>query len=406
MLFALVLPAVLGAVGLAVEGGFALAQRQRMQAAADLAALDSAYCQLYPSKPLCVSAANFPGSGGSATRGMALALAQANGYSSTSVSIVTPYQSDPNRIAVTVAQPVSTSLLSIVGFNAFNLSGRAVGAVQSGVSSASLLALDPTKCGSMALSGNGTITAENGGIQVNSNCPTALTGTGNSSVDVVSSSINDVGGYSLSGNASFSPVPITGAPSLADPLGSLSPPDGTGLTNQGSFSCSSNTVTSINPGIYSSISASANCSVTMQPGVYVLKGGGLSISGGASVTGHGVFLYNAGSSFPSAGGSFGAVSLSGNGTFSLTPQTSGPYAGLLIFQSRDNASTLSVTGNGAVTGVQGTVYGALAPVSISGNGTMPAQFIVDSVSISGNGSLTVQYAANQVYGVSSTALVE
>ncbi len=37
---------------------------------------------------------------------------------------------------------------------------------------------------------------------------------------------------------------------------------------------------------------------------------------------------------------------------------------------------------------------------------MPAQFIVDSVSISGNGSLTVQYAANQVYGVSSTALVE
>jgi hypothetical protein len=144
----------------------------------------------------------------------------------------------------------------------------------------------------------------------------------------------------------------------------------------------------------------------MQPGTYVLKGGGLSISGGASVAGRGVFVYNAGSNFPSTGGGFGSVSLSGNGTFNLSPQTTGPYAGLLLFQSRDNPSTLTISGNGAVAGVQGTVYGPLAPVSITGNGTLPAQFVVDSITMSGNGSLAVQYAANQVYSVSTIAIVE
>jgi hypothetical protein len=296
--------------------------------------------------------------------------------------------------------------LSLIGFNTFSISGRAVGGVLTNPISPALLALDPTMCGSVALSGNGTVTANNGGIQVNSNCSTALTGTGNSSVDVVAASINDVGGYSLSGNATFSPTPNTGAPVLPDPLAALSPPDGSGLTNQGAFSCGSNQVSTIYPGIYTSISATSNCNLTMQPGTYVLKGGGLSITGGASVTGHGIFVYNAGSNFPGTGGSFGGISLSGTGAFSITPETSGPYAGLLFFQSRDNPSTLTITGNGAVTGVQGTVYGPAMPVSITGNGTLPAQFVADSVSIQGNGGLTVQFSSSQVYNVSTVALVE
>jgi hypothetical protein len=306
---------------------------------------------------------------------------------------------------VTVAQAVPTQLLSIISFGAFSITGRAVGAVLSGMVSASLIALNPTKCGSVALSGNGTIIANNGGIQVNSNCSTALTGTGNSSIDVEAANISTVGGYSLSGNAIFSPAPITGVAPIADPLASLAPPDGTGLASKGAFSCSGNAVNTITPGIYTSISASANCQVTMQPGMYVIKGGGVSISGNASLIGAGVFLYNAGGGFPSSGGPYGSISLSGNGVFNLAAPPTGPYAGMLIFQSRDNPSTLSLSGN-AVSGLQGTIYGSQTPVSITGNGTLPAQFIVDSVSISGNGSLTVQFSSSQVYGISSTALVE
>jgi hypothetical protein len=79
---------------------------------------------------------------------------------------------------------------------------------------------------------------------------------------------------------------------------------------------------------------------------------------------------------------------------------------MLIFQSRDNSRPLTISGNGAVSGVQGTIYGAAMEADITGNGTMPAQFIVDSLAISGNGSLTVQYTPSQVYGVASTTLVE
>jgi hypothetical protein len=269
----------------------------------------------------------------------------------------------------------------------------------------SLLALNPTKCGAVALSGNGTIDTSAAPIQVDSNCSTAMTASGNASVTVVSANIYTVGGYSLSGNAGISPAPITGSPSRLDPMASLSPPDGSGLTNKGAFSCGGNSTVTIYPGIYTSIVASSNCAITMQPGTYVIQGGGMSVSGNAGLTGSGVFIYNAGSAFPTSGGSFGAISLSGNGSFNLTPPTSGPYAGLMIFQSRDNPSTLSISGNG-VSGVQGTVYGPSTPISITGNGAIPAQFIVDSVNISGNGSLTVQYNVNQLYSLSNISLLE
>jgi hypothetical protein len=399
------LPVLLGSVGLAVEGGFALAQRQRMQAAADLAALNAAYCQLNPSKTLCANASSFPGSGGNAMQGMALSVAKANGYTGSSVTVVTPYQGNSNRIAVTVAQPVSTTLLNLIGWSSFNVSGRAVGGVQYVPVNFSLLALNPTKCGAISLSGNGTIDTSAAPLQVDSNCSTALTASGNTSVTVTSANIYTVGGYSLSGNATFSPTPITGSQAVADPMASLNPPDGSGLTNKGAFSCGGNSTVTIYPGIYTSFNASSNCVVTMQPGTYVLQGGGMSVSGNAGLMGSGVFIYNAGSSFPSAGGSFGAINLSGNGTFNLTPPSSGPYTGLMIFQSRDNPSTLSISGNG-LSGVQGTIYGPSTPISITGNGTIPAQFIVDSVNISGNGSLTVQYNASQLYSASNISLLE
>ena len=49
--------------------------------------------------------------------------------------------------------------------------------------------------------------------------------------------------------------------------------------------------------------------------------------------GSGVLLYNAGATYPSAGGIFGAIALSGNGAINLSAPTSGSYAGLVIFQS-------------------------------------------------------------------------
>ena len=90
------------------------------------------------------------------------------------------------------------------------------------------------------------------------------------------------------------------------------------------MSISGNSQRTISPGIYSQISVSGNARLTMTGGTYIIEGGGLTVSGNASISGTGVFIYNAGSNYPSSGGTFGGITLSGNGTFSLSAPNSGP----------------------------------------------------------------------------------
>src|SRR5439155_474834 len=111
------------------------------------------------------------------------------------------------------------------------------------------------------------------------------------------------------------------------------------------------------------------------------------VTGNASISGAGVFLYNAGSNYPSSGGSFGGITLSGNGTFNLTAPTSGSYAGILIFQSRQNSRALTFSGN-AMAGMGGTIYAASALLSMSGNARLQNPLIVGMLNLSGNVALT------------------
>jgi hypothetical protein len=328
VLFAILLPFLLAALGLAVEAGYALAQRQRMQAAADAAVLNGAYCLVYPSKAYCQSALAYPGAASNAARGMALSIARANGFDASTVTVTTPYNSDPNRISVTIAESVPTALLRFVGFNQFVLSAKATGAAASGVSPASVLALDPNRCGAVSMTGNASIDVAIGIIQVNSNCSNAVTLSGNASITASQTRI--VGGYTSSGNADFTPDPAVGVAALPDPLASLAAPSITG--SHGAASCGSNQSLTLTPGVYTSITGSGNCAITLQPGMYAIAGGGISVSGNASIKGSGVLLYNGGSNYPASGGSFGAMSLSGNGSFDLEPQPAAPTRACCFFR--------------------------------------------------------------------------
>jgi hypothetical protein len=135
---------------------------------------------------------------------------------------------------------------------------------------------------------------------------------------------------------------------------------------------------------------SGKASVTLNPGLYLIEGGGFTVSGNASVSGAGVMIYNTGSNYPNAGGSFGGITLSGNGTFSLSASatsTGGTDAGILIFQPTANTRALSLSGNG-VAGITGTVYAPSAQVVISGNAKLSGALVADELSLSGNGVST------------------
>ena len=163
------------------------------------------------------------------------------------------------------------------------------------------------------------------------------------------------GGVQKSGLASLTPAPVTKLPGVPDPLNSLPVPSTSGLTNYGSENLSGNSKATIKPGIYNQITVSGNASLAMSAGLYIIEGGGFQVSVNASVTGTGVTLYNTGSKFPNSGGTFGSINLSGNSSISLSPPTTGSYAGILFLQPAANTQALNFSGN-AMAGVTGTIY--------------------------------------------------
>jgi hypothetical protein len=241
-----------------------------------------------------------------------------------------------------------------------------------------IVTLDPSAAGALRLSGNARIKSP-GVIYVDTSSSIALSASGNAQVKAAAIDVH--GAVQKNGNASLSPRPITGAPVLA--VTSLPSPSTTGMTDYGSVKLGGNSSATIQPGIYSKISISGNARLMMSSGIYVIEGGGLTVSGSASVIGSGVMIVNAGSRYPSTGGAYGNITLISNGTLNLTPATSGIYAAIVFFQPPDNTNTMTVTAN--ATGIAGMIYAPAAWLSESGNGALNASLIVDKLGIIGNG---------------------
>jgi hypothetical protein len=98
-------------------------------------------------------------------------------------------------------------------------------------------------------------------------------------------------------------------------------------------------------------------------------------------------IYNAGSNYPSSGGKFSGITLSSTGTITLRAPTSGPDAGILIFQSHENTLALSLSGN-ALSGMNGTIYAPSALLSLNGSAQLQQGLVVGTLSVSGPIALT------------------
>ncbi|HEV3444403.1 MAG TPA: PKD domain-containing protein, partial [Gemmataceae bacterium] len=244
----------------------------------------------------------------------------------------------------------------------------------------SLYVLNPTAAGALTVSASAAVNIP-GLINVASSSNAAIAASGNASIKA--GTINVVGGVSQSGNATVSPSSKVSA--VTDPLAALrAPAAGVSL---GSISLSGNSTLTIGPGTYSQISASGNARLTLTPGVYVILGGGLTVTSNASLTGNGVLIFNAGSNYPNTGGNFGGITLSGTGSISLTPATTGTYAGVVIYQARNNTRGLSMSGN-AMAGIAGAIYAPYALLTLSGNTQIKSSLIVGTLNLSGNVALT------------------
>lgn len=128
------------------------------------------------------------------------------------------------------------------------------------------------------------------------------------------------------------------------------------------------------PGIYEgAVTLSNNGTNNVPSGTYVFEKGWATSGKYTTVASAGsdwggVFFYVGCSSVdPSCTDSSSAVSLNA-GAVTLAPLSEGPYAGIALFQARDDTSPLSIAGNSSIgSTVSGVVYAPDAQVSISGN---------------------------------------
>src|SRR5262249_51412628 len=157
-----------------------------------------------------------------------------------------------------------------------------------------------------------------------------------------------------------------GATPMADPLASLLAPTAPSTTFA-AVNYSGSAPLTLSPGTYvGGIKLAGQSSVTLLPGLYYLKGGGFSVTGQASVIGNGVMIYNAPASASDG------INFAGGGSISLTPQTSGTYIGMTLFQDRTSQAPINMSGDGGLNLV-GSIYAAKAKLSITGGGGLSGQ---------------------------------
>ena len=259
-------------------------------------------------------------------------------------------------------------------------------------SNPSLLVLDGSSPGALTVVGNANVAVSGGGtLAVDSSSSSAITASGNA--EVAAGTIDVVGSTSTNGNANISGMIDAGAAAVADPFASLPVPSTAGLQQFQAVHISDHSHVTLRPGVYTGgIDVSGQASVFLMPGIYILQGGGLSISGGATVVGNHVMIFN------SPLNANQGINVTGHGSLALSGPESGTYKGIAIFQAPGAGSPITVDGQGSIT-VQGIVYAPAATLQVSGNGQLTvlndvddgvtAQLIVFDLNVVGNGTVSV-----------------
>ena len=145
------------------------------------------------------------------------------------------------------------------------------------------------------------------------------------------------------------------------------------------------------PGYYEGLSITGSGSVTLMPnsdgtpGIYYLGSHGLSVTNAGGLSGSNVMIYSSGGA---------NSSITGSGSVTLSPPTSGTYQGITFFQARASNKDINITAQGNLN-MTGTFYAAGAKVSITGQGnysnSIGSQWIAWQMAVTGSGSFSVNY---------------
>jgi hypothetical protein len=273
-----------------------------------------------------------------------------------------------------------------------------------------LCLLDTGGINRLAALGTGAITAIGGGIVVNSNGDPALISVNG---DITADQIRVVGGFDEGPGGDMLPTPEEGGPPAVDPLGDLLTPDQlpSPPVLRSNTALPINTDTTLQPGIYTSVTVSDGATLTLEEGVYVFRATtGLTIEDDATVDGDGVTIYLGCTNYPApCSGSGARFRVEDSGQFEADPPTDGEYAGLSIFADRGNTRSMRLRSD-EVLDLAGAVYGESMPLRIEDSGDL----LVDSLLVVGSlatslfssGSVVVDYdPTTDILGLARPVLI-
>jgi hypothetical protein len=418
---ALMLTIIVGTMAIALDGGLLQHNKRRVQATADAAALAAA-TELFKHWPAIVASNYVTFDPSNAANDAAQNYATYNGFKNdTTNAVVTvniPPASGPFKGKVGYAEVIITYnqpryFSGIWGSSTAPVTARAVARGSWAGSNIGIMVLDPSQKDSLNASGGGTATVTGGAsVIVDSNNSEAAAATGGSSI--VASDFEITGGET--GN--LTGTIHTGTPPQPDPLRTLPvptmPPAGNMTTKSLGMGNKQYTLT---PGTYTNLPNFSSgdqvvfeqASYNSNGGIFYINGGGFK-STGATIsmdpnTSGGVMIYNA----PSSSSSNQGVDITGNssGSVNLSALTSGPYAGMLMWQDRTSSVGMSIAGQGSFD-LEGTFYVANANLKVTGSGTatIGSQYISRTLTMGGGGAVKINYTDGGTAPLREVRLVE
>jgi Flp pilus assembly protein TadG len=334
IMFAFLLPVVLGFAGVTADYASLSAHRTKLQAVADASALAAA-------REFRLGNANV-----NTLNQAAAAHAGGSLVAQDITAAITPSVDLKGRsITVTLSSEVPTFLMKYAGSGATRVEAFATARMVGGAPIC-VVGLDQNANFTIEMDKSARLEAPNCSVYSNSTKPNGLMA--KNSASMRAAFICSAGGRSSPGPGSFAPTPQTDCPVLPDPLLPRTLPVSggciaNGLSHKGG-------IVNLVPGTYcGGATFTGSAKVTLAAGTYIFKDGPLVVTGGASFSGTNVALHFVGKG---AELKFEAAS-----SINLTAPRSGSMAGILISEDRNNSDKLihSIMSDDART-LLGTIY--------------------------------------------------
>lgn len=398
--------AVLSVLALSLEGGLLLSERRHAQATADAASMAAAadfYWNWYT---------NFGTDTGGTAASSAYYTASQDGYTNdgvnTKVEVNIPPKTGPYTgmaayAEVNVTYYHTRGFSSLFGTDTIPVRARAVAVGKPNAGEFGILVLDPNSKSAFNAGGGGTVTVTNTPIIVDSSSQQGSIANGGTTISAPSYYL--AGNYTTAGGGQFNGTLNTNQRYVPDPLANLPVPDPSTMIQQSNKKTQLTSGTTVlYPGVYKGgISASSTANVIMMPGIYYMDQGGFQFTGQGSLTGEGVMIYN-----NPGNGQGNDVNIAASGQVTLSPMTTGIYAGLLLFQDRTSNVAASISG-GANMNLTGTFYFAGALLTVTGSAgfdNFGSQYISYDLNVQGTGTINIDWEPNKVAQVRLITIVE